>query len=525
MEYLEIIDAAGRRKHVKLDHARYLIGREASCDICLPHPNVSRRHAQLQRNDQGGWLLQDLNSLNHIYYVDDPVQQVVLEPGKQVRISEYRILLHEAAGQQELAALPPSDDSAPSWPGLEPGWLEQLQQFQRALLRLDDAKAVLSHLADQFQRVARPVTVAVGLNTADGYIWPIIHGPQVNGFGESLQIAGAKASSTESDIQCWVDGYEQEQTPNPASPYCILFPMKGRSGTIGHVYVHRPKLLPMPPALQRYLSLYANYAGLLWENLQVIALRSAQKRMEAELHQARQIQIELFPPTFEVDPRLSAFAVNLPSVHVSGDYYDLVRTGEDTIAFVIADAMGHGMPAALMMASVRATLRMGLVLGLPWDALFRGVDNIIAQARVASFVTGLVGQVDLAERELQLVIAGHHPPSILLGGKPVAVPKNCQTRPWGLDFESEWQVGRVALGDGDWSVLCYTDGVIDAVVRPQHQTFGKARVETFHQDNHWLSAEDLCEGLLSSVASSQQATSLADDQTVLVLRSATGPMT
>src|SRR5206468_4370136 len=63
MDYLEITDANGRRRHIKLDQARFLIGREATCDICLPHPNVSRRHAQLQKNDQGDWLLQDLNSL------------------------------------------------------------------------------------------------------------------------------------------------------------------------------------------------------------------------------------------------------------------------------------------------------------------------------------------------------------------------------------------------------------------------------------------------------------------------------
>jgi sigma-B regulation protein RsbU (phosphoserine phosphatase) len=374
------------------------------------------------------------------------------------------------------------------------------------------------HLAEQFARVARPQTVAVGLAKKAGYSWEIISGPKENGFNESLQIASQRADGTDSDIQSWCDGYANEETPNPASPYCILFPMKGRAGVIGHVYVHRPRLLPMPPPLQRYLSLYANYAGLLWENLQVIALRNSQKQMEAELDQARQIQIELFPPTFEVDPRLDTFAINLPSVHVSGDYYDLVRTGPDTLAFVIADAMGHGMPAALMMASVRATLRMGLTLGLPWDALFRGVDNIIAQAKVMSFVTGIVGQVDLAERELQLVIAGHHPPSILIGDKPVEVPDDCITRPWGVDFDCNWQVGRIPLGVREWSVLCYTDGVTEAMVADQ-KAFGSRRVEAYHSENRRESAEDLCQGLLSVISDAQQSVSLADDQTVLVLRS------
>jgi len=99
MDYLEIIDAQGRRLHVRLDRPRFLIGREATCDICLPHPNVGRRHAQLQRDDQGAWLLQDLNSLNHVYYNEQPIQQVVLEPGKQVRIGEFRLALKPALGE------------------------------------------------------------------------------------------------------------------------------------------------------------------------------------------------------------------------------------------------------------------------------------------------------------------------------------------------------------------------------------------------------------------------------------------
>src|SRR5262249_40441606 len=162
------------------------------------------------------------------------------------------------------------------------------------------------------------------------------------------------------------------------------------SGVIGHVYLQRPCFNPLPKALQRYLALLATLAGLVWDNLQVAALRLQQGEIEHELHQARQIQIESFPPTFEVDERLDVFAVHLPSARVSGDYYDLVRTGPDTVAFVIADAMGHGMPAALLMASVRSALRMGLALGLPWPALFQGLDGVITPQGGDVYVTGVV---------------------------------------------------------------------------------------------------------------------------------------
>ena len=64
MDHLEVVDGQGRRKRVSLDRPRLLLGREPTCDIHLPHPGVSRRHAQLQRTDQGSWLLQDLRSRN-----------------------------------------------------------------------------------------------------------------------------------------------------------------------------------------------------------------------------------------------------------------------------------------------------------------------------------------------------------------------------------------------------------------------------------------------------------------------------
>src|SRR5207245_879726 len=101
----------------------------------------------------------------------------------------------------------------------------------------------------------------------------------------------------------------------------------------------------------------------------------------------------------------------------------------------------------------------------------------------------IVGHIDLSSRQLHLVSAGHHPPSILVGSQPVEVPEHCQTRPWGIDFEAQWQVGQVSLGDADWSILGFTDGVIDSVMRSK-KTFGKRRVREYHRQHRAVSAED-----------------------------------
>ncbi|HJT79372.1 MAG TPA: SpoIIE family protein phosphatase [Gemmataceae bacterium] len=520
MDYLEIVDGHGRRRRVGLDRSRLVIGREPGCDIHLPHPNVSRRHAQLQQNEQGRWVLQDLNSLNHIYADNRPVKQAVLEPGVPFRIAEYRLALH-GAGEAESESTPPMtvEEPADAWTGLEPGWLEQLQVFQRGLLRFEAPRQVLEGLAAEFARIVQPQLVAVGLARPGGYRWEVVCDQAGAPAAQPcLAEADQHVGEDDSSVLTW-GAAANGDAASPLPPLCLLFPIKGRSAVIGHVFVRRPRFAPLPAAIQRYLALLTSYAGLVWDTFQLAELRLAHKEMDQELRQARQIQIDLFPPTFDVDERLNAFGVNLPSVRVSGDYYDLFRTGPDTVAFVVADAMGHGMPAALMMAAVRASVRMGLAHGLPWDGVFSGLDEIISQARTGAFVTGVLGEVDLAARELRLVSAGHMPPSVVLDGRPVRAPEVCQTRPWGLPFPSPWQVGRVPLGDGDWSVVCFTDGITDAAARAE-RGFGARVVAGYHEQNYRLCAEDLCQGLLSEVCARQDpAAPLGDDQTVLVLRS------
>jgi len=520
MYYLEIVDASGRRRRVDLNRPRLLVGREPTCDICLPHPSVSRRHAQLQQTEQGSWLLQDLNSLNHVYLDNRPVQHVLLEPGIPVRIADYRLALQPAVQEASERKTLPLDDSSAIWSVLDTSWLQHMQDFERALLRLEEPRQVLEPLAQEVQRMTHAEVVAVGLISGAHHEWQVVL-PRPEGDENTFVSAELerRLNAEDSEVKTWVPGVANGETPRTSSPSCMLFPMKGRGTIFGHVYVQRPRLCPMPPAMQHYLALLATQAGLVSENLQLTALRLAQKVFEQELRRAREIQIELFPATTDVDSRLDAYAVNLPSVQVSGDYYDLVRTGADTVAFVVADAMGHGLPAALLMAAVRASLHMGLTLNLAWPAIFQGLDGIIGQARAGSFVTGIVGQIDLNARRLDLVSAGHHLPSILVGGRRVTLPETCQTRPWGLDFDCPWQIGKVDFGDEDWSILCFTDGITEAETKAGN-VYGYRGVLGYHQNHCDLSAEDLCQGLVDEVAAQHSTGFLPDDQTALVLRSA-----
>ena len=131
----------------------------------------------------------------------------------------------------------------------------------------------------------------------------------------------------------------------------------------------------------------------------------------------------------------------------------------------------------------------------------------------------LTRRLPSGDRELTIVSAGHPLPSLLLDGRPVSLPDPCLTRPWGLDIDTPWEVGRIPLKAKHWSIVCYTDGITDAAARSQRQS-GAKRVAGYHEKNFRLCAEDLCQGILSEVAVQPAASSLGDDQTVLVLCSA-----
>src|SRR5205823_747367 len=111
------------------------------------------------------------------------------------------------------------------------------------------------------------------------------------------------------------------------------------------------------------LMMLASQVAIIIEKVMLHEQLIEKKRLEGQLEVARQVQLELLPPG---DPRLEGYdisAYNFPTEEVSGDYYDWVRIYEDQIGLVIADVSGKGMPAALLMAFLRASIRANTHIG------------------------------------------------------------------------------------------------------------------------------------------------------------------
>jgi sigma-B regulation protein RsbU (phosphoserine phosphatase) len=143
-----------------------------------------------------------------------------------------------------------------------------------------------------------------------------------------------------------------------------------------------------------------------------VSQRLRHRELEDLLEQARAIQVSLLPPT----PAFGDFdiaAVSLPARVVGGDVYDMQRIDEDTLAISVADASGHGLPAALQARDVVTGLRMGAQRDLKITYIIERLNRVIYQSGLTSrFVSLIFGELEL-NGTLTYINAGH-PPALLL---------------------------------------------------------------------------------------------------------------
>jgi sigma-B regulation protein RsbU (phosphoserine phosphatase) len=111
------------------------------------------------------------------------------------------------------------------------------------------------------------------------------------------------------------------------------------------------------------LMLLASQVAIIIEKVELHEQLIEKKRLQGQLEVARQVQLELLPPEDPALPGYDISAYNFPTEEVSGDYYDWVRLYEDQIGIVIADVSGKGVPAAILMAFLRASLRAASHIG------------------------------------------------------------------------------------------------------------------------------------------------------------------
>src|SRR4029079_704964 len=235
-----------------------------------------------------------------------------------------------------------------------------------------------------------------------------------------------------------------------------------------------------------------------------------------QLEIARKVQLELLPdndPTFE---NFDISAYIFPTEEVSGDYYDWVRIFDDQIGIVVADAVGKGMPAALLMAFLRASLRAGVQVGYaPHIALSKVSDLLWDSVEDHQFITAIYGMLDSANRTFVFSNAGHNPPLLI---KPNGEYRFVEygDMPLGMFREMRYHQHFIRFEQGQVMVI-YTDGITEAA-RENGEEYGQERFAKRVLEGIHLPAKELIDHVRKDVADFTGRKFLDDDGTLFVVK-------
>jgi PAS domain S-box-containing protein len=242
-----------------------------------------------------------------------------------------------------------------------------------------------------------------------------------------------------------------------------------------------------------------------------VELEEQRRALEAERSRAAEVQADLLPRAAPDLPGIELAGRCIPALQVGGDFFDWY-TAAGLVWLTLGDVMGKGMPAALLMATVRATLRAGIHGRSPAAALN------LAQAVLGedlgyrdSYVTLLHAVYEPATGRLTYVDAGHG--HALIRRADGTVEKLTQRSfPLGMPFAMPFEEGQVMLAPGD-ALILYSDGLVDAVPDVDIATVA-GRVEGVE------TADETVRRLIElAVGSSWPASAmLVDDLTVVVLK-------
>ena len=523
-----------------LERAAVMLGRQHDSDICLGGRAVSRHHARITR-DNGDFRVEDLDSSNGTYLNGQrlaPHAPTALTERDSLQIGPYVFALRLAGAtlKAEPNLIVRETVSASVAPAglLGPDAAAKLQvvlDISQHLSRTLDLDQLLEKVLEQVLRL---------FPQADRALAILCEGEQL-----VLRAQQSRREKTEElpfsrtivrralgeGVGLISDDVQKDQrflasttltSLDLRSMMCV--PMITPEGKpIGVLQIDRyGKGFGFHVEDLKLLAAVALQVAVVVENAALHVQRLREQRLHQEIAMARDIQQGFLPDELEDFPRADFDICGrvYPARQVAGDWYDFFRTRDGKLAFFVGDVSGKGMPAALFLVAVRTLCRHLAKDGRGPRQTLEAINRDIADDNPqCMFVTLVHGLYDPATGALTLTSAGHQPPLLRRAdGAIERVPLQSGRLLGYHEPDLHLHEARLTLQPGD-TILCFTDGVIEARSADKSSMFGVERLQTvFHNLPADLPLAQGIKQLKQRLDQFTQASELQDDATVLLLR-------
>jgi phosphoserine phosphatase RsbU/P len=237
--------------------------------------------------------------------------------------------------------------------------------------------------------------------------------------------------------------------------------------------------------------------------------------MFQEIETASQIQKKIIPQTL---PEINGFdiaGINIPSLEVGGDYFDVIKLKNGKFLLIIADVSGKGVASGLLVNTLNATLNAYVENDFSLtDISFRLNKVIYKSSTPDKYITCFLALLDPETSSFEYVNAGHNPIFHFSNNQLYKLEKGGIA--FGMfDFGIPYESGNIILSPND-RILFYTDGVTEAMNELEEE-YSDEKLEQFFSQNNLTSANEFIDAIVADVKRHAGTAHQSDDITALLL--------
>jgi sigma-B regulation protein RsbU (phosphoserine phosphatase) len=290
--------------------------------------------------------------------------------------------------------------------------------------------------------------------------------------------------------------------------------MRYKGKAIGVLRVYTEQEQAFSPLKIDLLKAVAAQAAAAIENARLLSEAREAEALEKQVRTAAEVQQRMIPHT---PPKLAGIdlaSVYVPCHELGGDFYDFIPLPANNLGLVMADVSGKGVPASLIMASVRAFLRAQVDNVYYLYEVIRRINLMLCRdTKMGEFVTLFYGVLDGTSRRLTYCNAGHPPALLMRKGQIIELSSDNMVL--GVNPNEDYKQSFIDLQKEDL-LLLYTDGVTDAV-NYAGERFGRQRIaDTLRQGG--ASADAVAQSILWEVRKFAGLVKRPDDITMMVAK-------
>jgi sigma-B regulation protein RsbU (phosphoserine phosphatase) len=239
--------------------------------------------------------------------------------------------------------------------------------------------------------------------------------------------------------------------------------MKFRGKAIGVLRLYSPKPKQFYEDDIGLARVVASQCAVAITNAKLYAEAIKGQRMAEQIRLAGVIQRRMIPEKAPLIPGLDIAATYIPCFDVGGDFYDFLQVSNNGVAVAIADVIGKGIPAAIMMSLFRGAVRAYVDTEHDKGSIEKIINKLnkmaCGECKDGEFVAMFYAIIDVKEETITYCNCGHEPAVLIRNGKVVELDKGGFVL--GVEAQAEYEIETLRLRDGD-CLLFYTDGLIDA---------------------------------------------------------------